>query len=82
MLAEKTDEIRRIDAYISEYEADIDFAEHLKEDDEGKYREMQKYQKALVLQLCGLCPPETEGAHRRSHIDECRFPKRNLRRYS
>ena len=49
MLAEKTDEIRRIDAYISEYEADIDFAEHLKEDDEGKYREMQKYQKALVL---------------------------------
>lgn len=48
MLAEKTDEIRRIDAYISEYEADIDFAEHLKEDDEGKYREMQKYQKALV----------------------------------
>lgn len=49
MLAEKTDEIRRIDAYIGEYEADIDFAEHLKEDDEGKYHEMQKYQKALVL---------------------------------
>lgn len=49
MLAEKTDEIRRIDAYIGEYEADINFAEHLKEDDEGKYHEMQKYQKALVL---------------------------------
>ena len=49
MLAEKTDEIRRLDAFIGEYEADIDFAEHLKEDDEGKYREMQKYQKALVL---------------------------------
>lgn len=49
MLAEKTDEIRRIEAYISEYEADIDFAEHLKEDDERKYLEMKKYQKALVL---------------------------------
>lgn len=49
MLTEKTDEIRRIDAYISEYEADIDFAEHLKEDDEGKYLEMKNYQKALVL---------------------------------
>lgn len=49
MLAEKTDEIRRIDAYIGEYEADINFAENLKEDDEGKYCEMQKYQKALVL---------------------------------
>lgn len=49
MLAEKTDEIRRIDAYISEYEADIDFAKNLKEDDENKYLEMKKYQKALVL---------------------------------
>lgn len=49
MLAEKTDEIRRIDAFISEYEANIDFAEHLKEDDDMKYLEMQKYQKALVV---------------------------------
>jgi hypothetical protein len=52
MLAEKTDEIRRIDAYIGEYEANIDFAEHLQEDDEEKYHEMQKYQKALVLSYC------------------------------
>ena len=49
MLAEKTDEIRRLDAYIGEYEADVDFAVHLSEDDEGKFREMQRYQKALVL---------------------------------
>lgn len=53
MLAEKNDEIRRINAYIDEYETDIDFAEHLKEDDERKYLEMQKYQKALVLSYAG-----------------------------
>lgn len=50
MLNEKRDEIRRIDAFIDEYDAYTnDFAENLKEDDEGKYHEMQKYQKALVL---------------------------------
>lgn len=49
MLTDKTDEIRRIDAYISEYDADIDFAKNLRKDDEGKFIEMKKLQKALVL---------------------------------
>ena len=49
MITEKSDEIRRLDAFISEYEADKDFAEHLKIDDECKYNEMKKYQKALIL---------------------------------
>lgn len=49
MLAEKNDEIRRIDAYISEYEADKDFAENLLKDDDNKYLEMKKYQKSLIL---------------------------------
>lgn len=52
MLVEKKDEIRRLDAILAEYDADTDFAEHLVQDDEGKFQEMKKMQRALVLSYC------------------------------
>lgn len=52
LLNEKNDEIRRLDAILSEYDADSEFAEHLREDDEGKYEEMKKMQRAVVLNYC------------------------------
>lgn len=52
MLAEKKDEIRRLDAILFEYDADTEFAEHLIQDDEGKFLEMKKMQRALVLSYC------------------------------
>lgn len=52
MLGEKIDEIRRLDAILSEYEADSEFADHLREDDQGKYEEMRKMQRAVVINYC------------------------------
>ena len=52
MLTEKNDEIRRLDAILSEYNADPEFANHLREDDEGKYEEMKKLQRAVVINYC------------------------------
>ena len=49
LIAEKKDEIRRLDAILFEYDADTEFAEHLIQDDAGKYEEMKKMQRALVL---------------------------------
>ena len=49
MLSKKKDEIRRLDAYLSEFEADKDFAQKLLKHDEGKFIEMQKYHRALAL---------------------------------
>lgn len=52
MITEKKDEIRRLDAILAEYDADADFAEHLVQNDEGKFQEMKKMQRALVLSYC------------------------------
>ena len=52
LLGEKKDEIRRLDAILFEYDADTEFAEHLMQDDEGKFQEMKKMQRALVLSYC------------------------------
>lgn len=52
LLGEKKDEIRRLDAILFEYDADTEFAEHLIQDDEGKFQEMKKMQRALVLSYC------------------------------
>ena len=49
LITEKKDEIRRLDAILFEYDADTEFAEHLIQDDAGKYEEMKKMQRALVL---------------------------------
>lgn len=52
LIAEKKDEIRRLDAILFEYDADTEFAEHLIQDDTGKFEEMKKMQRALVLSYC------------------------------
>lgn len=52
MFAEKKDEIRRLDAILTEYDADTEFAEHLVQDDEGKFEEMKKMQRAVVISYC------------------------------
>lgn len=52
MLAEKKDEIRRLDAILTEYDADTEFAEYLVQDDEGKFEEMKKMQRAMVISYC------------------------------
>lgn len=52
LIAEKKDEIRRLDAILFEYDADTEFAEHLLQDDTGKFEEMKKMQRALVLSYC------------------------------
>lgn len=48
MLIEKKDEIRRLEAILSEY-TDSEFAEHLSRNDNGKFEEMKKLQRALVI---------------------------------
>lgn len=52
MLGEKKDEIRRLEAILSEYDADTEFAEQLVQDDNGKFEEMKKLQRALVISYC------------------------------
>lgn len=52
VLAEKNDEIRRLEAVLHEYDADSEFAENLRTDDEGKYEEMKKMHRALVINYC------------------------------
>lgn len=52
MLNEKKDEVRRFDAVLGEYDADLEFANHLLEDNEGKYEAMKKMQRAVVLNYC------------------------------
>lgn len=52
MLTEKEDEIRRLDAVLFEYEADSEFAEHLVQIDEGKFEEMKRMYRALVISYC------------------------------
>lgn len=52
LIAEKKDEIRRLDAILFEYDADTEFAEHLIQNDTGKFEEMKKMQRALVLSYC------------------------------
>lgn len=52
LLAEKKDEIRRLDAILFEYDADPAFAEHLVQDDAGDFEGMKKMQRALVLSYC------------------------------
>lgn len=49
LLAEKHDELRRIEAILFEYDSDPKFADNLILDDTGKYEEMKKMQRALVL---------------------------------
>lgn len=52
MLAVKKDEIRRLEAILSEYDACEEFAENLKQDDRCKFEEMKKMQKAVVAGYC------------------------------
>lgn len=52
LIAEKKDEIRRLDAILFEYDADTEFAEHLLQDDEGKFQETKNMMRALVLGYC------------------------------
>lgn len=52
MLAEKNDEIRRLEALLSEYDADEEFAKNLKDDDQRKFEEMKKMQRAVVIGYC------------------------------
>lgn len=52
VLAEKNDEVRRLEAVLHEYDADSEFAENLRADDEGKYEEMKKMHRALVINYC------------------------------
>lgn len=52
LLREKQDEVRRFDAVIYDYEADSDFPQRLDSEDEGKYREMLKLQRAKVISYC------------------------------
>lgn len=52
VLTEKNDEIRRLDAVLDEYDADLEFADHLREDDEGKYEAMKKMDLAKVINYC------------------------------
>lgn len=52
LIAEKKDEIRRLNAILFEYDADTEFAEHLIQDDAGKLEQMKRMQRALVLSYC------------------------------
>lgn len=52
VLAEKNDEVRRLEAVLHEYDADSEFAENLRADDEGKYEEMKKMHRAVVINYC------------------------------
>lgn len=52
VLTEKCDEVRRLESVLKEYDADTEFAQHLIADDEGKYEEMKKMHRALVINYC------------------------------
>ena len=52
LLAEKDDEIRRLDAILSEYDADSNFARRMMDDDEGNFNEMKKTHRAMVANYC------------------------------
>ncbi len=52
LVADKRDEIRRLEALLGEYEADVGFEENLVADDDAKYREAQKLQRAIILGYC------------------------------
>ena len=52
LLSSKEDDIRRFNAYLDEYDADSEHAEHLKDDDYKKYAEMKKLQRAKVITYC------------------------------
>ena len=49
LIAEKTDEIRRLNAYQLEYEAAANYGKDLMRDDELKYQDMQRMYKAKVM---------------------------------
>lgn len=51
-LVNKKDEARRFDAILSEYNADLDYAERIKKDDADKYNEIQKTRGAKVVGYC------------------------------
>ena len=52
LLSEKNDEIRRLDAALSEYEAEPEFDRFLYTDDKGKFEEMKKLHRAKTLSYC------------------------------
>lgn len=54
MLSGKKDEIRRLNAILVEYDADEDYAENIIADDQGKFEEMKKMQRAVVIGYCDL----------------------------
>ena len=52
MMEDTRDEVRRFDAILDDYDAEPDFAENLKMEDEAKYQEMQIMHKAQVIGYC------------------------------
>lgn len=52
MIAHKQDEIRRLDAFLTEYDLDKDLYERLIQLDDGKFEEMKEYQKAMTVRYC------------------------------
>lgn len=51
-MSDKKDALRRYEAILQEAKADVDFEKNIHEDDERKFEEMKKYQKAKVLGYC------------------------------
>lgn len=51
-ISDKKDALRRYEALLQEAKADENFEMNIKDDDERKYEEMKKYQKAKVLGYC------------------------------
>lgn len=51
-IAEKRDEIRRLEALLADYDSEIDFAEHLLAEDQGRYEAMKRCHRAVVLSAC------------------------------
>lgn len=51
-MTDKKDALRRYEAIIQEAKADENFEKNITDDDERKYEEMKKYQKAKVLGYC------------------------------
>ena len=52
MIGEKEDELRRLDAMLSEFENDAEFAENLINDDKQKFAEFKKLERALITNYC------------------------------
>lgn len=52
MIEDTRDEVRRLEAILDDYDAEEDFDVHLVEDDDGKFKEMEKMQRAVVLSAC------------------------------